>query len=215
MDYKGKELEGGEQSFVLWLEFEHTEPWEEVDNGFANISVNMMDGRVYGINIWTFKYLDTAMRQDAEVGHVIYIIPPDLFVKELTRTCIEQTIIGLLDQGPLDEILNQSVFNLKFLDPYFDAIEMEEAMINALINELKLELTPDHLLAEERFELIAKMNNNDDIILKLEDGKNAVVHLTWTSKPEIGDYPLTRLYLNEIDFWKREMKREILDFKRK
>ncbi len=70
-----------------------------------------MDGRGYGINVWTFKFLETAIIDDRKNGenfNGLYQIPPDLFVKKLTRDCIEKTITDLLKQGNLEELLNQS-----------------------------------------------------------------------------------------------------------
>jgi hypothetical protein len=41
----------------------------------------------------------------------IYQVPPDLFVRELTRDCIEKTISDLLDIDDLEKVLNPSIFN--------------------------------------------------------------------------------------------------------
>jgi len=41
----------------------------------------------------------------------LYLIPPDLFVKELTRDCIEKTIKDLLKIGNLEEVLNSSIIS--------------------------------------------------------------------------------------------------------
>mgnify|MGYP000912736447 CR=1 FL=1 len=41
----------------------------------------------------------------------LYQKPPDLFVKELTRECIEQTIQDLLKIGDLEKVLNQSIYD--------------------------------------------------------------------------------------------------------
>ena len=101
----------GNISFKLWLEFEETGPWEDIENDFANIAVNMLDGRRYGINVWTFKFLDSARKEEKDEGNNRYIIPPDLFVKELSRECIEQTILELLKQGDLEQVLNPSVLS--------------------------------------------------------------------------------------------------------
>ncbi len=208
-----KIIENGDCPFKLWLEFEETSPWNDLENDFANISVDTLDGRFYGINIWTFKYLDTAQRDEQKEGNSNFIIPPDLFVKTLTRDCVEQTIIDLLSEGNLEEILNESIFGLNFLEPYWDALEMEEKSIHSLINELKKELPKSHALFNESYELIARKTNNDDIVLELENGKLAVVHLTWKSKTEVDGYPITRIYENKIDFWNREMKQDIIEFK--
>lgn len=206
----------GNTSFKLWLEFEESSPWDDLEDDFANIGVDTLDGRSYGINAWTYKYLESANKQDEENGenlNGLYQTPPDLFVKELTRDCIEKTIADLLEKGNLEGQLNTSIFGLKFLDPYWDVMEMEEKSIQAFMNELKLELPDNHLLRNKNVELIARKTNNDEIILELENGNIAVVHLTWKSKMEIDGYPVTRIYKDKIDFWNQEMKSDIIEFK--
>jgi hypothetical protein len=39
----------------------------------------------------------------------MYLIPPDLFVQELTRDCIEKTVSDLLKLGDLEKILNSRI----------------------------------------------------------------------------------------------------------
>ena len=199
--------------FKLWLEFEISSPWNDIENDFANIGVDTLDGRSYGINVWTFKFLETAQKEELKEGNNCFIIPPDLFVKELSRNCIEETIKQLLNEGNLEDVLNKSIFDLNYLEPYWDAIEMDEKNIQSLIKEFKLELPENHILYNKSIDLIARKTHNDDIILELEDGKIAIVHLTWSSKKEKNGFPKTRLYKDKIDFWNREMKQEILEFK--
>ena len=52
-------------SFKLWLEFEEVDldNWD-IKNEFANIHVDLPDGRHYGINVWTFKFMETAIKRD-------------------------------------------------------------------------------------------------------------------------------------------------------
>jgi len=206
----------GKTPFKLWLEFEISSPWDDRENDFANIGVDTLDGRSYGINVWTYKFLETSIKTDKENGenlNGLYQTPPDLFVKELTRDCIESTIADLLDKGNLEDQLNMSIFGLNFLEPYWDAMEMEDKSIQALTNELKLELPNNHLLRNANNELIARKTHNDDIVLELENGNIAVVHLTWKAKKEIEGYPITRIYKDKLDFWNREMKQDIIEFK--
>lgn len=97
------------------MEFEEVDPenWD-VDNEFANIHVDLIDGRHYGINVWTYKFLETSIKLDKESGESaggLYQIPPDLFVKELTRDCIEKTITDLLNKGNLEDVLNYSIID--------------------------------------------------------------------------------------------------------
>lgn len=211
-----KIIEIGKTPFKLWLEFEESSPWDNIENDFANIGVDTLDGRKYGINVWTYKFLESAIRLDKENGenlNGLYQTPPDLFVKELSRDCVEKSIADLLEKGNLEDSLNSSVFGLEFLEPYRDAIDMEDNIIQGLINELKLEMPDNHLLSTQNFEVIARKTNNDDIVLKLEDERIAVVHLTWKSKKEIDGYPITRIYKDKVDFWKKEMKQDIIEFK--
>lgn len=115
------------QDFTLWLEFEHVDyssKWDPdseafitgVDwdrkNEFCNVGVDLPDGRHYGINVWTYSFLATVVASDIENKEHLngtYQIPPDLFVKELTRECIQATIADLLKQGDLEVVLNPTV----------------------------------------------------------------------------------------------------------
>ncbi|MGB8192724.1 MAG: hypothetical protein WCF67_12430 [Chitinophagaceae bacterium] len=102
-------------NFKLWLEFEEVEPgnWDK-NNGFCNIHVDLEDGRHYGLNVWTYQFLETAINFDKQQNNNLdglYQIPPDLLVKELTRDCIEQSIRHLLTQGDLEQVLNPSVLS--------------------------------------------------------------------------------------------------------
>lgn len=99
--------------FTLWLEFEEvdTNNWD-IENEFCNVVVNLEDGRKYGLNIWTYKFLEKAVKEDLETGenlNGLYQKPPDLFVKELTRECIEQSIQDLLKIDDLERTLNPNI----------------------------------------------------------------------------------------------------------
>ena len=115
------------QNFTLWLEFEHvnySSSWDpkteifitNVDwdraNEFCNIGVDLPDGRHYGINVWTYAFLATVVAQNVKDNQNLqgsYQVAPDLFVKEITRECIEATIADLLSIGDLEEVLNPTV----------------------------------------------------------------------------------------------------------
>lgn len=101
------------KEFKLWLEFEEVAPdtWNR-ENAFCNIHVDLDDGRYYGLNVWTFKYFETSINEDKVNANNLtglYQIPPDLFVKELTRDCIQQAIADLLKKGDLELVLNPTV----------------------------------------------------------------------------------------------------------
>lgn len=195
------------RKFDLWLEFEETEDREAPTNDFANILVTLNDGRKYGINVWTFSYLNTAQKEEGE----LYLVPPDLFVKELTRGCIEQTISQLLAEGELEDLLNNSIFSLNFIEPWWDIMETGD-LGTGIKNELQKELHPGHLLFRRTFEVIAKRQDNDDALLQLDSGELALVHLTWSGKQEKAGYPSTTIYANPIEFGKKTMKRTIVEF---
>ncbi len=98
---KLKSRKSDSPKFTLWLEFEEVDPtnWE-IENEFCNIHVELEDGRLYGLNVWTYKFLETAINEDKKTGQNLgglYQKPPDLFVKELTRECIQKTIEDLLN----------------------------------------------------------------------------------------------------------------------
>ncbi|MBU8884171.1 hypothetical protein KSK37_13860 [Kaistella sp. DKR-2] len=101
------------KNFTLWLEFEAVDPnnWN-VENDCCNIHIELDNGKQYGLNVWTYKFLQTAADMDKKNGenlNGLYQVPPDLFVKELTRECIEKSIQDLLKTGDLEKVLNQSI----------------------------------------------------------------------------------------------------------
>lgn len=93
-------------NFRLWLEFQVFNPanWN-IQNEFCNIHVDLPDGRHYGLNVCTYKYLDGGSHTPSGSGNMRCLFP-DLFVKELTRKCIEEAIHDLLAIGHLDDVLN-------------------------------------------------------------------------------------------------------------
>lgn len=104
-------------NFKLWLEFEHVDfSNSDMENESCNIHVDLPNGKHYGINIWTYKFLETVKKLNEKSGdnlNGLYQYTPDLFVKELTRECIEKTIADLLEIGNLEDVLNRSVLSEK------------------------------------------------------------------------------------------------------
>ncbi len=211
-----KIIDEGKIPFKLWLEFEISSPWDDIENDFANIIIDTLDGRNYGINVWTYQFLQTAINDDKKNGNNLnglYQIPPDLFVKELSRKCIEKTIINLLKTGNLEEVLNMSIFSLKYLPPYIDSIDIEDNEIEVLINELKFQLPDDHILQNEQFELAAKTTNNNDFIFKVDNEQIVAINLNLKSDKELNKQITTRIYNSEKEFWDKEMKQNLIEFK--
>lgn len=86
--------------FELWLE---CEAWGSEED-FCNAKVTLPDGRAYALNVWTFEFLERARVEAAESGECLagtYILPPDLFVEELSRACLERVVADLLASGGL------------------------------------------------------------------------------------------------------------------
>lgn len=86
----------------LWIEAEHLA--EEI-NDFCNIVVTFSSGQRFAMNVWTFSFFDTAindgeMHASPEKKH-LYIHPPDLFVKDLTRPTLEAVVVDLIERGRL------------------------------------------------------------------------------------------------------------------
>jgi hypothetical protein len=90
------------KNFTLWLEFEHVDystkwvlktdifitggEWDR-ETEACNVIVDLPDGRHYGINVWAYRFLATVVSLDVADSQNLqgsYLVPPDLFVKELT-----------------------------------------------------------------------------------------------------------------------------------
>lgn len=97
-------------AFSLWLEFEtyadgYPQLGDDPRRDFCN-AIATVDGRRYGINIWTFDFVDYARRFDEITGQrraqpETFMLPPDLLVERLERPVIEHAIATLLLAGPL------------------------------------------------------------------------------------------------------------------
>lgn len=86
----------------------------DIKNEFCNIYVSLEDGRCYALNVWTYEFLKTAINEDRQTGqnlNGLYQTPPDLFVKELTRECIQLAIEDLLKIDDLEKVLNPSIYH--------------------------------------------------------------------------------------------------------
>ncbi|WP_111595113.1 hypothetical protein [Chitinophaga dinghuensis] len=107
--------------FKLRLEFEEIDPgnWN-IENEYCNVMVRLPNETYYAINVWTYKFFETAVSENTGEGKS-YVVPPDLFVKELSRACIQETIQSLLEVGPLEQMLNPSV------GPYDANIDIDDS----------------------------------------------------------------------------------------
>ena len=87
--------------FELWLEFEHWEPSPDHDpeDDFFNMQIRLDDGRTYALNVWTYRFMERARREDEETGEGLsgkYMIAPDLFVERLDRELVTEVVKDLI-----------------------------------------------------------------------------------------------------------------------
>lgn len=99
--------------FSLWLEFEELDSSDwDARNEITNAQVTLSNGKKYGLNIWSYGFLDKTIREDTTSGsnlNGLFQIPPDLLVQTITRNCIEKSISELLKEGELSITLNPSI----------------------------------------------------------------------------------------------------------
>lgn len=83
----------------------------------------------------------------------------------------------------------------------------------SLQRELSKELTDVHPLASLEPRVIGRCSASDDIVVELNDGRLAIVHLTWCGKPDQfpDKFPDTTIYSSVAEFndaidieWKNE-----------
>ena len=187
--------------FSLWLEFEETSGWEDLTDDCANISVRLVDGRSYHLNVWTFKFFQSAFQYEGQQQDQ-YLIPPDLFVKELTRECIEKTMVDLLKEGnDLRNTLNPSVFGLNYRAPY-ESLDLPSDKLEAWVEQQLQALLPTEFTPTDgTFFIEARHTKTGTTIVKLNE--DAYVSL------DAAPANTLRLYSNAYDFWEREMKKEV------
>lgn len=94
------------RSFELWLEWEQYDPAvEEEPDGFANVQVQLSDGRRYALNVWTFGFLQPARYpwpyEEGTGTPDEYLLPPDLFVERLDRATMERVVRSMLAKGEM------------------------------------------------------------------------------------------------------------------
>lgn len=84
----------------------------------------------------------------------------------------------------------------------------------SIINELKHEISSQHILYNIEVELIARRFDCDDYLFKIlgDNPKYAVVHLTWSRTKETNSiFPTTDMYDNWDDFLENRMKLDNLE----
>ena len=80
-----------------------------------------------------------------------------------------------------------------YKEPWSDINEYPEKHRAALEAELKAELCEEHILANQDFSVLAKREDQDDVLVYSGESFY-IVHLTWSGRVEEMPYPKTERY---------------------
>jgi len=82
-----------------------------------------------------------------------------------------------------------------------------------LSDQLQIELNKDHTLKGQIVKTVARRQDNDDVLLEMEEGKYAVVHLTWQKFAyEDTLFPITEIYKNWQDIFENRILIDVKKF---
>jgi len=81
-------------------------------------------------------------------------------------------------------------------EPWSDIREYPEQHKAALEAELKSEIGGDHMLANRALSILAKREDQDDVLV-LGEGGFYIVHLTWSGRTEPAPYPVTERFASK------------------
>lgn len=101
---------------------------------------------------------------------------------------------------------------IPFAEPWLDMTCEPRKVKMGLLIELKREVHRAHPLYKLDATVIGQRQDNDDILIELEDGLMAVVHLTWSGKKEYGPWPATQVYSSRENFIENRLLPDIADF---
>jgi hypothetical protein len=88
---------------------------------------------------------------------------------------------------------------------------VDDANQEAWEAELQRELSPGHSLYGRGIRGIARRHDRDDALFALDEGGWAVVHLTWSAKPEVAPiWPTTSLLATRADVVAR-IERDVIE----
>lgn len=82
-----------------------------------------------------------------------------------------------------------------------------------LENEIKKELSKNHILFGKELKPIAKREDNDDVLFKIGQQEMAVVHLTWSGKNEgNSEFPKTSIFPHWTDVYEKVISIDAKDY---
>lgn len=107
-----------------------------------------------------------------------------------------------------------NVMKVDFDQEPFEALDPDNtcSAYEAILREFYKEVAPGHILYGQKVRLLARRLDMDDIVLELESGQIAYVHLTWCSGADTPPWPSTGLYDDKASFRRQVMHHEIKDF---
>lgn len=80
----------------------------------------------------------------------------------------------------------------RFTDPLRD-LRGDAEKANELRLELERELSPGHMLGGVHFQVIAQALPQDEVLVETDDGRIALVHMTWSGRAESPPWPTTEI----------------------
>ena len=104
--------------------------------------------------------------------------------------------------------------HINFDQEPFEALDPENpsSAYDAILREFYKEVAPGHILYGQTVRLLARRTDTDDIVLEVESGQIAYVHLTWCDGADTPPWPSSALYFDKASFWRQIMRDEIEDF---
>ncbi len=80
-----------------------------------------------------------------------------------------------------------------YIEPWCDIEEYPNGHRYALESELRSEIGNEHILDNLDFELLAKRDDCDDVLVYSTE-RYFIIHLTWSGKTEHNPYPKTAVF---------------------
>lgn len=118
--------------------------------------------------------------------------------RRVSCTTLVQIVRGTVERIAADECALRPILqrvtwtqHYEFTDPLRDLrSEAEEA--EQLRSELQRELSPGHVLHGLDPRVVARALPQDEVMVETSDGRVALVHMTWTRRPESAPWPTTK-----------------------
>lgn len=101
----------------------------------------------------------------------------------------------------ISRIETMGIAPFSYLEPWREVIADSA---EALVRELRTEVSPGHPLHGANLRAIARSVQADDVLVQLDDGRVCEVHLTWSRSAERTPWPQHRMFSTLKD-WVREV----------